>query len=355
MKTIYINTIIYILIVSTSCSNRDEFNNFSLIDASLVKEEGKLISDFSDSTLIIPLETQKNSLLSWITNLKLVKDKIYISDINNVLIFDLNGNFLSSLGSKGDGPGEHGTIYSMAFDENLSIFYVASENKLISFDLNNNFLREKKFPFLLQYIEVIDGEVVLISDNLFNNPDGGFIESTVLYKLDSNFEIYKKIELLSKNINKKIIGGFPIKQYISTTDEGTFIYKPVFTTENFNRDTLFLLQNDGIIPFKRLGLDFSTKLDERGFKTSTILNINRSKDYITSEYRLEYDKKFLLYEIKKHKYHIMKGGIIDEVGDTVVLRPLNLKKNIFYYIKQENFTSTEYEEMNPLIGIVKLK
>lgn len=355
MKTIVLHTIIYTLIVTTACSNRDQLNNFSSIDASKIEEEGKLISDFSDSTHIIQLETKKSSLLSWITNVKIFKNKFYIADINKILIFDLNGNFLSSLGSKGDGPGEHGTIYSMAFDEDSGIFYVASENKLIAFDSNNKFLKEKKFSFLLQYIEIINGEVILISDNLSNNPEGGFTESTILYKLNENFEVQKEIKLLSKNINKKMIGGFPIKQYISKIDDSVFIYKPVFTTENFNRDTLFLFQNDEIIPSIRLKLGFSTKLDEYGFKTSSIFNINKSNGYITSEYTLDHEKMFLLYDIKNNKCHNMKGGIIDKLGDTIVLRPLNPKKNIFYYIKQENFSSTKNEENNPLIGIVKLK
>jgi hypothetical protein len=62
-----------------------------------------------------------------------------------------------------------------------------------------------------------------------------------------------------------------------------------------------------------------------------------------------------LYDKFKSQGVNLKDGILDSQGDPVVLRPLNLKNDMFYYIKTSQFTKVSKEEMNPVIGIVTLK
>ena len=62
-----------------------------------------------------------------------------------------------------------------------------------------------------------------------------------------------------------------------------------------------------------------------------------------------------IYSKKESKGYNLEVGILDEDDQPVVLRPLDLENDIFYYIKEEEFQNTGVEELNPAIGIVKLR
>ena len=86
-----------------------------------------------------------------------------------------------------------------------------------------------------------------------------------------------------------------------------------------------------------------------------ILNVFLAKDYLICEYDIENKKKVFLFDKKNKKGFNLNQGFLDEQGDRLVLRPLDLNNNFFYYAKSMEFADRETEELNPVIGIVKLK
>ena len=67
-------------------------------------------SDLFVSYHFVPLETKKESLLSNISQIKLVDKKILILDkgsVNKVLLFNENGRHIRTIKHSGQGPGEN--------------------------------------------------------------------------------------------------------------------------------------------------------------------------------------------------------------------------------------------------------
>jgi len=61
------------------------------------------------------------------------------------------------------------------------------------------------------------------------------------------------------------------------------------------------------------------------------------------------------YDKKNKKGFSLKDGFLDDQGDKVFLRPLDLTNDVFYFSKAVEYADKSIEEANPLIGIVKLK
>lgn len=66
------------------------------------------VFDLFDSIEVIPLETQKESLIAWGIP-RIYKNQIYILEnrLSIVLCFDLNGKFLFRIDNTGRGPSEY--------------------------------------------------------------------------------------------------------------------------------------------------------------------------------------------------------------------------------------------------------
>ena len=65
----------------------------------------KIKTQFRTVATPIPLETNKECVVGYITNIHATKDRIYIMDRDNFYLFDSDGKFLKIL-PKGKGPGE---------------------------------------------------------------------------------------------------------------------------------------------------------------------------------------------------------------------------------------------------------
>jgi hypothetical protein len=78
-------------------------------------------------------------------------------------------------------------------------------------------------------------------------------------------------------------------------------------------------------------------------------------NYLIAEYSIEWEKKMFLYDKRTSKGYNLNGGVLDEDGEPLILYPLDLTKDIFYFVKSVEYQDATIEEANPLIGIVRLK
>jgi hypothetical protein len=129
----------------------------------------------------------------------------------------------------------------------------------------------------------------------------------------------------------------------------------VLDPENMLRDTIYRIEGNNLIPSIKLRFEKPQSLDERGFQTLAILNIIHSSSYLICEYIQDGERRLFIYNKKESASHILKKGLLDDQGDPVVLRPLDLEKDRFFYIKTAEYSNSKTEEANPLIGIVELK
>jgi hypothetical protein len=173
--------------------------------------------------------------------------------------------------------------------------------------------------------------------------------------LNSDLKIVDSLQIRNVVLSERIISGYPFKHYISVVEKDNFLYKPVLTPENLIRDTLYKINGKELIPHIKLIFEKPQSLNSEGFKITNVYNIVNSKSYLFCEYENDNQIMLFLFDRKKKVGYNLKGGIRDSDGEKVLLRPLDLSKDIFYFVKEVKYENSKTEESNPIIGIVKLK
>jgi hypothetical protein len=130
---------------------------------------------------------------------------------------------------------------------------------------------------------------------------------------------------------------------------------PVLTPENMLRDTLYQVMDNTLKPAIRFEFERGQSLDERGYQTLLLYNVVNSSSYYILEYDQDWERFMFLYDKKKNTGYNLRKGLLDDTGEPVFLRPLDLRENLFYYIKKKEYSDKSTEEKNPEIGIVKLR
>lgn len=116
-----------------------------------LKNISSLVAEFK----YVPLETTKASLFGNIDRMEIYKDRIYLSDYfsaKGVLIFDLNGKFISKAGTNGNGPGEIISADMMFIDSYNDYIVIVDkmQNKLVYYSLLGEYVKE--IPFAIHDI-----------------------------------------------------------------------------------------------------------------------------------------------------------------------------------------------------------
>ena len=144
MKMTYFYLAILILLFLLSCKERENNNSLPVIELEKVFEKNTKIklSDFSSKIEIIQLETSDDILINRISNIVLSDKNIIIVHDNQCSVFDLKGNFIRKISSRGQGPQEYITIRSILLtDEIIRIF---DRSKILAFNLSGEFLSSSK-------------------------------------------------------------------------------------------------------------------------------------------------------------------------------------------------------------------
>ena len=313
------------------------------------------LDQFAIENKVIPLETKKNILLGLIIDVIVYEDKLFVNDLKKVAVFDFNGNFISVLGNQGIGPGEYSSVNSFTIDRETGDIYLSTYNKLLVFDSTFELKEERKLGYPIGYVRVLNGKLWIVSEEIGVSVGDQIANRTFIYGLDENFQVSDTIPFRTIIMDKKRIGGYAYRHWVSDLDDGDFIFMPVLTPENLMRDTLYHIENNSIKPSVRFEFERMQSLDERNYQTLLLYNIVNSESYYILEYDQDWKRYMFLYDKKNQRGYNLSEGLIDDEGDPVFLRPLDLNQDLFYYIKKSEFEDKTIEELNPLIGIVKLK
>jgi hypothetical protein len=314
-----------------------------------------ILSEFGRDEQKIQLETKEGVFIRFIFDVKFHKDRLLINDSKGVSIFDINGNFIQQLGNHGDGPGEYRSVNSMTIDADTGHIYLATYRKILVFDTNYQFLDERKLAYPIVFIKFLAGDFWVVSEEIGLKVGEKLANQTNIYKLNKDYMITDTIPFRTIIMEQKSIGSYPFRHWISDIDEGHFMFMPVLTPENLLRDTLYRVEDKMMVPSLKFNFERKQSLDERDYQTLLLYNIVNSKSYYILEYDQDWERYMFLYDKKNQRGYNLSEGLIDEEGDPVFLRPLDLNQDLFFYIKKVEFEDKSIEEQNPLIGIVKLK
>jgi hypothetical protein len=115
------------------------------------------LSKIAKSIRYIPLETKESCLLGKIRKLIIEDSLMFISDMDELFVFNLNGQFIYKVSRFGRGPGEYINIwdFDISLEDNLLTIYSDRSKKVIQYDISGQLQNEyiiNNFPSKIAYL-----------------------------------------------------------------------------------------------------------------------------------------------------------------------------------------------------------
>ncbi len=218
--------IVFIVIFRNKKNENTDFNNAEYnieIKERDINTIAKL-SELIDSIEYIPLETSKNCLIGKVTKIKCFGDKLYIYDepAQTILLYNINGKFISKYDKLGRGPFEYTNLNDFDIDPEGNC-YLLETKKIIKLDSNLNPVREIQLPFGSLRFAIHNENIALL-----------------------HFGTEDEVHILTSD-GKKIASYFPYWETERTVDlkplikfESVLLYKPI------NKDNIYRISSDTV-------------------------------------------------------------------------------------------------------------
>jgi hypothetical protein len=343
----------YMVLIFVSCVARGEQDLFTVIVD--MQNTTVPLSGIAKEVREVELEVTDNSLIKMIRRVLWDEDHIIVLDMSEIFLFDNDGKFIRKIGSKGQGPGEYIRIIDLAADFKSKRVYVSdTRKKILCYDFDGNYLEEYSGTgFIADYVNFINGELMMIKEEL-KNEGAGRIFHSVLYKANKHSQITDSIDI-RKVVNPLAIFSKPWSDFILSDGKKINVYYPEFNTEPSLRDTVFRVEDNVLVPDFRLDFQHSG-IGSDGERDIDLHNIWRSSRFIFSVYLTDgYELFHFYYDTENQKGASTKDGYYDDLyaGKNVNIRPMNLNPEQFYYTYTKD--DEALEEPNPTLCIGTLK
>lgn len=180
-----------IMILFYSCIDNNS-NNIEIIrlDKAIDNVVSIDLSVLTDSIRYIQLETNDRCIVTEIEKIELIDDFIFVKDKKDCLyVFNLNGDYLYTIGRMGKGPGEYIVLNDFFVDKlnnKVSIFDQV-QSKIIQFSYDGKFINEFR-------VNCCPDKIKKIMDNYYLS-SSFMINDTLIYEYKDN----KKINHFTKN------------------------------------------------------------------------------------------------------------------------------------------------------------
>jgi hypothetical protein len=136
------------------------------------------LSDIADSIEYVALETNQNSLIRYVSRLTVTPEYILVEDGCGLLLFSRQGKFISSVGRKGNGPGEYICLGGHDIDVAKRQIHVFSTYTycFLSYDFSGKFSGKFQLPGILKnrlidkFLTVGDGKMLATQTRKHKDP-----------------------------------------------------------------------------------------------------------------------------------------------------------------------------------------
>ena len=186
-KCFYLLLLTWIL---AACSSQTYETKNKVLKATL-KETEVSLKDLFSRIEVIPLETNDTALMDHVHRIRKVNNKYYILNEDypgftyiNILVYDAEGNFLHTIGKKGQGPEEYPwLIYDMDIDAEKDLVYMMSPSGMLYlYRTDGSFVRKMNMPEGLIY----HGMQFLNSNQILSWAGGTDIDNDAMSVLDAD-------------------------------------------------------------------------------------------------------------------------------------------------------------------------
>jgi len=151
-KTIFLFTLLSLLFILIYCSNQEKGESKSIslpktikFDFNAIENDSLDLSFIAEKIEYIPLQTNDTILLEYFDNYVITDDRIFIQNKGLIRVFDIEGNYINNLFTRGRGP-EESTLRCFAVDEDNKLVYVygSNANTVKIYDFNGSYVDEIK-------------------------------------------------------------------------------------------------------------------------------------------------------------------------------------------------------------------
>ena len=336
----------------------DVNQNVSLSLSTIAQEIKAIELELTDESIINP---------DRIIRVLLTENIVVIAERTKILVFNIDGTFIRSIGSRGQGPGEFVNIRNIALDEkNKRLFVSTSSSKLICYDLEGNYIKDSLLASNLSLKDMnhINSDLLIITEQPSGSDSKGFFQHSAVFKLNNDLQIIDSCTIRDTYFEKPAMFVSPYDNFIFYNNDIVYIYNPdiyfneQMPLETVLRDTLYSLKNNHLIP--ELKLKFTDNgIDGYGNKYIQLFNIYRSSQYVFAFYHNDNSKHFFYfcYDTKTGTGYNMQDGFTDDIHqieERVNIRPLITNTDFFYYW-HTHMKPDDFEEPNPTLYVGKLK
>ncbi|WP_215223244.1 6-bladed beta-propeller [Echinicola shivajiensis] len=281
------------------------------------KKDELPLSDFASDFREIPLEMTENSTITYINDIAVSDEHLYIDDISNgVLQFDRAGSFIKVIGKKAEeGPETYVQPTSIAFDkeENAVIIADTYRFKLYKFNQEGRLIGEsEKLPAAPIFVKTSKEGYWMISEQYTGIGNRKYELGAEVYRTDSDFKLIDNFSADHLELEGK--WGAPRRQpsliSYSEYDSLNYFYNPILLPSRaylgkFDRDTLYQAQEDHLLP--KVRFEFSREVWDGEKKIFHIRNVMVYKQYYLVSYEYRNTPYLFIYDRS-----IKEGKVIQE-------------------------------------------
>ena len=330
------------------------------------------LSEITEEMTTIDLELTDECIMNpdQILKILLIDSLVVIAEMERMFVFDREGRFVRSIGSKGRGPGEYIGIRTFTIDEKNKIIYIIDQSTIISYDLNGKFLKQITLSNLhrgqILGLYCFNEELLLLAESV----NEGQIESykrlkcyhSVLYKVNDELQFMDSCFIRNVYFETTFRMGL-LKEYLTCNHSDVYFYYPELFSLGINfipalqsmgpmkrisRDTLYRFENNQLIPelkliFKRNGRDYDAD------KYIGLHEMYRSSRYIFAEYEIGTDRSSHFYYCFDTKTGITYNSKYsrEELHEKVI-RPIGNDTELFYYWRTHDENEL-HSKLNPTL------
>lgn len=322
-------------------------NSDSIIEIKVpgdVETKGIEINDLIDEVKFVKLETNKNSLIGEIDKLIFHNDTIIVIEKikrQAILVFTNEGQFINKIGKKGKGPGELLSIHDVAIDNNKNNIIVIDDrsHKLVYYNLKGELVKEKKIPYFINNLVVLNDGSLLFKQNVDLNLHLSTVSDYGLIFPNESLEINQLSIPLTYRKN------FPKNKLVSNVNfnisDSTVLYNPLFT------DTLFEISSKNLIKAKyhlNMENDNITSVFNAETKTTDVSDIINTNEYYYFDGMALENANYLYFHMKgkagdfyysKSQKELYYGSFWKGYNERIsYVRPITTFRNFFVAIMQ---------------------
>ena len=349
----------FVFCLLVSCKKQDN-SGFEAITIDVSKDMSVPISEIADDIIKIELETTDDCLLNEIRQVEVFEGYLLVKDRSlRLYVFDMQGNFVRSIGQGGNGPGEYSFCSGFTLDYQNKKIFLRTNIGIMTYDIEGNFLH--KYPLEAHMDIFYNNSFFYTRSNKFESDDQNQYNDIYISKFDNNMNVVDSLRMFRDITPIGNIRFSSVFKPIFQRGEDICVYFPRPSDELKRiKDTLYIIDDFYLRPLLSVQLTNSSYEEERIAKIFTteryvLVNYQTYVGELRSPNRKMYGSQ-CIYDRRSKKAKYAKDGFVNDVynGGRVIISPMD-EQSMFYYTEENEYSDELRAEPNPTVYIGTFK